>query len=221
MSSGTDNHLKSNGGHASIREVRAIAAERDKPAGDDREAILVHACCASCSSYVLWHLRKRYRVKAYYYNPNIQPETEYLFRLEEMRRVCSELGIELIDGPYDTKGWWREIEPHRHLPEKSDRCWACYAVRLEETARKTAELGIDLFTTTLSVSPHKIHNRIVREGEAAAERHHVRFLAEDFKKRNGFKISVERSRELGLTRQDYCGCLLSIEEAEKRRDHKS
>jgi predicted adenine nucleotide alpha hydrolase (AANH) superfamily ATPase len=90
-------------------------------------------------------------------------------------------------------------------------------MRLEETARKAAELEMDLFTTTLSVSPHKIYRCIVQEGESAAERHGVRFLAEDFKKRDGFKISVERSRKLGLTRQDYCGCLLSLEEAKKRR----
>ena len=185
------------------------------------EKILVHACCASCSSYVLGHLQERFVVMSYYYNPNIEPEKEYLLRLEEMKLVCEELGIELIEGPYDTEDWWRNIEPHKHLPEKSERCWACYGVRLEETARKTAELGIGLFTTTLSVSPHKIHSCIVREGEAAAERHHVRFLAEDFKKRDGFKISVERSRELGLIRQDYCGCLLSLEEAQKRRNQES
>ena len=178
----------------------------------------MHACCASCSSYVLGHLKSSYRVTAYYYNPNIQPEKEYRLRLDEMKRVCEGLGIELIEGPCDRENWWREIEPHKHLPEKSERCWTCYRMRLEETARKTAELGIGLFTTTLSVSPHKIHSCIVREGEAAAERHKVRFLAEDFKKRDGFKISVERSRELGLTRQDYCGCLLSLEEAEKKRN---
>jgi predicted adenine nucleotide alpha hydrolase (AANH) superfamily ATPase len=185
------------------------------------EKLLVHSCCASCSSYVLDHLKNGYRITAYYYNPNIQPEEEYLLRLDEMKKVCGGLGIALIEGPYDTDSWRRAIDPHRHLPEKSERCWTCYGIRLEETARKAAELGIELFTTTLSVSPHKIHARIVREGEAAAERHKVRFLAEDFKKRDGFKISVERSRELGLTRQDYCGCLLSLDEAEKRRNQES
>ena len=181
------------------------------------EKILVHACCASCSSYVLDHLKDGYAVTAYYYNPNIQPEEEYELRLREMRRVCGELGIALLEGPYDPESWLKAIEPYEHLPEKSERCWTCYRMRLEETARKAAELEIGLFTTTLSVSPHKIHRCIVREGESAADRHGVRFLAEDFKKRDGFKISVERSRELGLTRQDYCGCLLSLEEAKKRR----
>ncbi len=185
------------------------------------EKILVHACCASCSSYVLQHLKSSYRVTAYYYNPNIQPESEYSHRLDEMRDVCDGLGVELIEGPYDTENWWKAIDAHKHLPEKSERCWACYGLRLEETARKAAELGIGLFTTTLSVSPHKIHSFIVREGEAAAERHEIRFLAEDFKKKDGFRISVERSQKLGLTRQDYCGCLLSLDEAKKRRESNS
>jgi predicted adenine nucleotide alpha hydrolase (AANH) superfamily ATPase len=185
------------------------------------ETILVHACCASCSSYVLEHLKERFDVTAYYYNPNIQPEEEYRLRLDEMRMVCRELGIDLIEGPCDTESWWKAIEPFRHLPERSERCWACYGMRLEETARKADELGIGLFTTTLSVSPHKIHACILREGEAAAQRHGARFLAEDFKKRDGFKISVERSRELGLTRQHYCGCILSLEETERHREHNS
>jgi predicted adenine nucleotide alpha hydrolase (AANH) superfamily ATPase len=184
--------------------------------GTDNQRILVHACCASCSSYVLAHLGERYDVTAYYYNPNIQPEDEYRLRLEEMRRVCNGLGVTLIEGPYDTEIWWRRIEPFRDLPERSERCWSCYGFRLEETARKADELGFSLFTTTLSVSPHKVHRCIVEEGEAAAERHRLGFLDEDFKKREGFKLSVERSRELNLTRQDYCGCLLSLEERRKR-----
>ena len=217
MSSGTDNHRKSRNDTASTREDRAAAANRVSPAGDDREAILVHACCASCSSYVLAHLGERFRVTAYYYNPNIQPEEEYRLRLEEMRMVCKGLGVPLLEGPSDTDAWWRRIEPFRDLPERSERCWNCYGLRLEETARKAKELGFHLFTTTLSVSPHKDHRRIVSEGEAAAERHGLRFIAEDFKKKDGFKISVERSRDLHLTRQDYCGCLLSLEEARRRR----
>ena len=216
MSSGTDNHRKSRNDTASTREDRAAASNRVSPAGDNRETILVHACCASCSSYVLAHLGERFRVTAYYYNPNIQPEEEYRLRLEEMRRVCLDLRVPLLEGPYDTEIWWRRIEPFRALPERSERCWNCYGRRLEETARKAKELGFNIFTTTLSVSPHKVHRRIVSEGQAAAARHGLRFLDEDFKKKNGFKISVERSRELHLTRQDYCGCLLSLEEARRR-----
>ncbi len=218
MSSGKNNRSKPNGSPSSSTDNGcASSPKRGTGSPGRREAILVHACCASCSSYVLAHLGERYAVTAYYYNPNIQPREEYVLRLEEMRRVCEELRVPLLEGPYDTDGWWSRIEPYRELPERSERCWHCYRLRLDETARKARESGICLFTTTLSVSPHKVYRRIVSEGEAAAERHGVRFLGEDFKKRDGFKISVERSGELGLTRQDYCGCLLSLEEAKRRR----
>ena len=220
MSSGSDNHSKSRASHPGERGERPEGADRCMEHGE-RVGILVHACCASCSSYVLAHLQERYDVTAYYYNPNIEPEEEYRLRLDEMGRVCAGLGVPLLEGPYDTEGWWRRIGPFRELPERSERCWNCYGYRLEETARKARELGFTLFTTTLSVSPHKVHRCILAEGEAAAVRHGIGFLGEDFKKREGFKISVERSRELGLTRQDYCGCLLSLEENRRRKKNPS
>ncbi|MBN1163149.1 MAG: epoxyqueuosine reductase QueH [Candidatus Krumholzibacteriota bacterium] len=185
-----------------------------------KERILVHACCASCSSHVLEYLSRRYRVTAFYYNPNIQPEDEYRRRWEDMRVVCSRLEIDLIPGEYDPPAWWNRIEPYRDLPERSRRCWECYRLRLEATASRARELGFGIFTTTLSVSPHKVHERIVEEGRRAAAAFGIIFLEEDFKKKDGFKVSVERSRELGLVRQDYCGCLLSREEAKKRKGRK-
>ena len=183
-----------------------------------KKAILVHACCASCSSCVLERLAERYEVTAYFFNPNIHPDTEYDLRLAEMRSVCGRLGLRLVEGDFSKDRWRQEVMPYRDLPEKSDRCWACYRVRLEETARKAAELGIPFFTTTLSVSPHKSYERVAAIGGEAAGKHGVEFLAEDFKKRDGFGISVARSREMGLTRQDYCGCPMSLEESRKRRD---
>ncbi|MBN2070534.1 MAG: epoxyqueuosine reductase QueH [Candidatus Krumholzibacteriota bacterium] len=185
---------------------------------DPRKKILVHACCASCSSHVLALLSDRYDVSAFFYNPNIQPAGEYLQRLDDMKKVCSEMRIHLFEGEYDPGSWQRGIERFRHLGEKSERCWRCYAIRLDATAKKGSQLGCDLFTSTLSVSPHKIQERIIEEGEKAAAKYHISFLGEDFKKKDGFKISVEKSRSLGLTRQDYCGCLFSREEAAKRRD---
>jgi len=182
----------------------------------DKKAILVHACCASCSSYVLERLAESYDVTAHFYNPNIHPREEYQLRLEEMKRVCGRLGVTLIEGEYRSLRWWKEIDPYKDLPEKSERCWACYRMRIEETARKAAELGIPIFTTTLSVSPHKVHAQIARIGAELARQHGLTFLDEDFKKKDGFKKSVEKSRELGLTRQDYCGCLLSLHEAKER-----
>ncbi len=184
----------------------------------ERERILVHACCASCASYVLPHLAERFAVTAFCYNPNIHPEDEYRLRLREMRTVCARFDIPIEEGAYAPEEWWRRIEPYRHLPERSERCWTCYRLRLERTAERAAQLGIPVFTTTLSVSPHKMHRYIIREGERSAARFRVRFWDEDFKKRDGFKHSIERSRELGLTRQDYCGCLLSLEEAKRRRN---
>lgn len=181
------------------------------------ERIFVHACCASCSSYVLEHLQKKYAVTAFYYNPNIQPETEYRLRLVEMRTVCERLGIDLVEGEDDFAKWDSAIAPYAHLPEKSERCRVCYRFRLEKTARKGAERGFGLFTSTLSVSPHKIHRWIVEEGRACGKKYDVTFLEEDFKKKGGFQESCMKSRELGLTRQDYCGCLFSLEEAKQRR----
>jgi predicted adenine nucleotide alpha hydrolase (AANH) superfamily ATPase len=181
------------------------------------EQILVHSCCASCSSYVLEYLRENYDVTAYYYNPNIQPDTEYLLRLGEMRTVCARLGITLIEGPMESDEWNAAIAPYSHLPEKSERCRVCYRFRLDETARKAAETGMGIFTTTLSVSPHKIYPWIVEEGRASGERHGAVFLEENFKKKGGFQESCRRSRDHGLTRQDYCGCLFSMEEARQRR----
>lgn len=178
--------------------------------------ILVHACCASCSSYVLEHLAGRFDVTALFYNPNIQPEPEYRLRLSQMRSVCGPLGIELLEGAYEPRVWEALIAPLAHLPEGSERCRACYRMRLDETCRAAGRLGIGLVTTTLSVSPHKVWRMIAEEGRAAAGEG-VEFLGEDFKKQDGFRISCERSRALGLTRQDYCGCLLSLEEARRRR----
>jgi predicted adenine nucleotide alpha hydrolase (AANH) superfamily ATPase len=181
------------------------------------ERILVHSCCASCASYVLEHLAGRFEVTAFYFNPNIQPEKEYLLRLEEMGMVCDRLGIALIEGSYDPEWWNRAIAPFAHLPEKSERCRVCYRLRLDETARKASGSGIGLFTTTLSVSPHKIYRWILEEGRACGEKRGVTFLEEDFKKKGGFQESCRKSGELGLTRQDYCGCLMSLEEARRRR----
>ena len=182
-----------------------------------RQSILVHACCASCSSHVLSQLASSYDVTAYFYNPNVQPESEYRLRLDEMRRLTALLGVRLIEGDYRTLRWWKEVWPLRHLPERSERCWACYRHRFEMAARKAAELSIPLFTSTLSVSPHKVFERIAAIGEEVGREHGVAFLAEDFKKRDGFKKSVEFSRQHDLSRQDYCGCLMSRIEADERR----
>ncbi|UCF04329.1 MAG: epoxyqueuosine reductase QueH [bacterium] len=186
----------------------------------EKNTILVHVCCASCACYVLPHLQEQFVVAAFYFNPNIHPDAEYRLRLEEMRALCRRIGVPFIEGTYQPETWWEAIEPYRNLPEKSERCWICYRIRLEETARMAADLDIEVITTTLSVSPHKIYTRIEAIGREAVARYGLTFYAEDFKKKDGFNISVDRSKELCLTRQDYCGCLLSREESKIRRQKK-
>ncbi|HER43731.1 MAG TPA: hypothetical protein ENO08_04660, partial [Candidatus Eisenbacteria bacterium] len=126
MSFGTDNQSTPHDGSSPAGEERVFPHGDGEETAAGREAVLVHACCAACSSYVLPHLEERYDVTAYYYNPNIQPEEEYLMRLGETRRVCARFGVPLIEGSYDAEEWQRRIEPYRHLPERSERCWNCY-----------------------------------------------------------------------------------------------
>ncbi|MDZ7859511.1 MAG: epoxyqueuosine reductase QueH [Candidatus Krumholzibacteriota bacterium] len=184
--------------------------------------ILLHTCCASCSSYVIPHLQENFEVSAFFYNPNIYPEKEYILRLEDMKFLSGHLGVNLITGSYNTADWEKAVMPYRDLPEKSKRCWECYGIRLDETAKMAAGIGIELFTTTLSVSPHKIYKRIREAADKAAKKHGVTFYNEDFKKKDGFKISVEQSGKLKLSRQNYCGCVLSLEESrEKIRKERS
>lgn len=185
-----------------------------------REAIIVHACCASCAGAVLERLAANFEPTVYFYNPNIYPEGEYIKRLEDTRHLCSRMGIRLIEGDYRTLRWWKEIWNYKHLPERSERCWVCYRHRLKATARKAFELSIALFTTTLSISPHKSFERIASIGEEAGLLYARKFLSEDFKKHDGYKRSIELSREFGIDRQNYCGCLMSLEESNLRKADK-
>ena len=182
--------------------------------------ILVHSCCASCASYVLEHLKENFEPVAFFYNPNIHPQSEYLLRLNEMRDLCNKLNIPLIEGSYDTDRWWELISPYSHLPERSERCKVCYRMRMKEAALLSAEMKIDLFTTTLSVSPHKVYRWIEEIGKNLEQETGVKFHPEDFKKKDGFKKSVELSRLHGFTRQNYCGCYLSLSEAFEREKRK-
>ena len=158
-----------------------------------KRIILVHACCASCSSYVLAHLAETFEVTAYFFNPNIHPDEEYALRLAEMRSVCGRLALRFVEGDFSKDRWWKEILPFRELPRKSERCWTCYRFRLEETARKAAELAIPLFTTTLSVSPHKAYERIAVFGGEAAARHGIEFSRGGFQEEG--RIQDQRRAE--------------------------
>ncbi|MBN2415738.1 epoxyqueuosine reductase QueH [bacterium] len=175
-------------------------------------SLLLQACCAPCTTHPYRLLSERYRVTVYFYNPNIHPAAEYEKRLRELERFAGRRRFPLITGPYDAGRWFELTRGLEEEPEGGRRCPICYRMRLEETARLAAERGFDLFTTALSVSPHKNAAAINRIGREIAVESGVPFLEADFKKKEGFKISCGISREEGFYRQHYCGCRYSIRE---------
>ncbi|MBM3297876.1 MAG: epoxyqueuosine reductase QueH [Candidatus Aminicenantes bacterium] len=177
--------------------------------GGGRPTLLVHVCCAPDALYVLGLLRETHDVTGYFYNPNIQPPEEYKRRLEETVKAAGILGLPLLEGPRDFARWSRATRKFRDEPEKGRRCDVCYALRLLETARRCAELGMDACATVMSLSPWKKADALNRIGRMSGRRLGVGYLESDFKKKDGFRRSVALSREHGLYRQDYCGCLYS------------
>ena len=174
-----------------------------------RPALLLHSCCGPCSSAVLERIREHFRVTVLYYNPNIEPEEEYLHRRAEQQRLLEETGWDAgwLPCEYDHEAFEVFAPAMAEEPEGGKRCLACFALRLNETARQAKEHGFEYFTTTLSVSPHKNAENVNRAGEEAARRFGVKYLYADFKKKNGYLRSLQLSEEYGLYRQDYCGCL--------------
>jgi predicted adenine nucleotide alpha hydrolase (AANH) superfamily ATPase len=156
-------------------------------------------------------------VTAFYFNPNIAPRQEYDKRLSELERFASLKRFSLEIGVYDAEGWCRRVSTYPFCGEKSERCGECYRVRLEEAFKKAAELGIDTVATTLTVSPHKDSSMINRIGKELESSRGIEFIAGDFKKKDGYKRSVEISRQYGLYRQNYCGCISSRIERVKRK----
>ena len=175
--------------------------------------LLLHCCCAPCSSYVLEYLSPYFEITALFYNPNISPEAEYQKRASELSRLIASLPaphpISLRTAPYEPGQFYEIARGLEHIPEGGERCRRCYRLRLEAAARAAREGGFDFFTTTLSISPLKNAARINEIGEELAGIYGVPHLPSDFKKRNGFKRSIELSREYGLYRQNYCGCVFS------------
>jgi predicted adenine nucleotide alpha hydrolase (AANH) superfamily ATPase len=171
--------------------------------------LLLHTCCAPCSTWSIETLKGRYEVTSLFYNPNIQPREEYDLRLSEAMRYCSHVGVDLLEGTYDVHEWERAVSGHEDDPEGGERCGICFSMRLKETARLAAVGGYDAFTTTLTISPHKDAKTVNSAGEDISRRSGVPFIPLDLKKRNGFRKSVEMSREHELHRQDFCGCVYS------------
>jgi len=170
-----------------------------------KKTLLLHSCCAPCSTSVFERLAEDYKIILFFYNPNIMPAAEYEKRLSEQKRLASILDIELIEGEYDNDGFLKALKGFENEPEKSARCEKCITLRLSKTAQTAKAHGFDFFATTLSVSPHKnaeLINRILKESGANS-------IREDFKKKDGYKRSIELSKMHGLYRQSYCGCIFA------------
>ena len=180
--------------------------------------LLLHSCCAPCSSYCLELLSQYFEVTVFYYNPNIYPPEEYTMRVEEQERFVEEFPakhkISFVEGSYDTDMFYAMTKGMEHLKEGSERCFACYELRLRESAAYAKDKGYDFFTTTLSISPLKNAQKLNEIGKNLEEEYGVSYLYSDFKKQNGYKRSTEISNEYDMYRQYYCGCVYS----KKQRD---
>lgn len=196
------------------KELEKIIEENEK--NGTVPTLLLHSCCAPCSSYCLEYLSNFFSITVLYYNPNIYPESEYFKRVSEQKRLIESLPaknkISFIEGRFDSSEFYTAVKGLEHIREGGERCFACYKLRLEEAAKIASENGFDYFTTTLSISPLKNAAKINEIGEELAEIYKVKHLPSDFKKKNGYKRSIELSREYELYRQDYCGCVYSLRE---------
>lgn len=193
------------------RNYQIEMEEEIEKLGGRRPSLLLHSCCGPCSSAVLERLSGHFDLTLLYYNPNIEPEEEYLHRLSEQKRLLSLLPfpVSLLPCPYDHAAFSAFAEGMAQCPEGGERCLACFALRLHYTARMAKAHGFEYFTTTLSVSPHKNAENINRIGEKAGREAGVKYLMADFKKKNGYLRSLQLSKAFDLYRQDYCGCLYS------------
>ena len=175
--------------------------------------LLLHACCAPCSSYVLEYLTNFFDITILYYNPNIYPKEEFDKRYQELSRLIKDLphnnSISLIEGRYDYNEFLNIAKGLESVPEGGERCFKCYELRMREAAKYAKEHNFDYFTTTLSISPYKNSNKLNEIGKKLEDELGVKYLYADFKKKNGYKRSIELSREYNLYRQDYCGCIYS------------
>ena len=185
--------------------------------------LLLHSCCAPCSSAILEFLQNYFDITVYFYNPNITFEEEYYKRLNEQREYHEKRGysIRVIEGNYDPKeDFFKQVKGLEDRREGGERCFKCYTLRMEATAQKAKELGFDYFSTVLSISPLKNAQWINEIGEKLSEKYGIKFLNGDFKKKNRYLRSTEISREYELYRQDYCGCVFSKMEREVKEKEK-
>lgn len=182
-------------------------------------SLLLHSCCAPCSSYCLEYLSRYFKITVLYYNPNLFPAGEYERRVSEQKKLVSVLPakypVTLVEMKGEPEEFYSAVKGLEHIREGGERCFACFRLRLERAARYAKENGFDFFTTTLTISPLKNAQKLNEIGEAAGVKFGVRHLPSDFKKKDGYKRSVELSKVYGLYRQDYCGCVFSKREREE------
>ena len=192
------------------RELDALIASLDKT-----PRLLLHSCCAPCSSYCLEYLSQYFEITVLYYDPNIYPEEEFRKRAEEVRRLISEMSfknpVSLVVDDYDPDEFFDAVKGLEDAPEGGERCFVCYRLRLERAARYAAEHGFDYFCSTLSISPLKNAQKLNEIGSELSEIYKVPNLPNDFKKKGGYLRSIELSREYDLYRQNYCGCAFSVD----------
>ncbi len=197
-------------------QLQEIERRREKP------SLLLHACCAPCSSYVLEYLSNYFDITILYYNPNIYPEEEYRRRFMELQSFLTKVvyshPVILLEGDYLPEEYDQACLGLEHLGERSKRCYACYHLRMKKACEYASKHSFDYFTTTLSISPYKNSDWINEIGEALEKEYGVTYLRADFKKKNGYKRSLELSREYQLYRQEYCGCQYSLEERQKKEE---
>ena len=193
--------------------IESIKKENKKP------TLLLHVCCAPCSSACIERLDENFKITLFFYNPNITEQDEYIKRLNEVKRFVNEFKttakIEVIDGGYDSKIFFEMTKGLEESPEKGPRCYKCYKQRIKQTAEVCKNKNFDYFTTSLSLSPYKVVTWINEIGEEVAKEYNVNFLNCDFKKKNGYKRSIELSEKYKLYRQNYCGCIYSKQMSNK------
>lgn len=195
------------------KTIEQITLSEQKP------RLLLQCCCAPCSSYVLEYLSEFFDITLFFYNPNMSSDAEYDKRAKELVRLVGEMGLvgcKIQIEPYNPQEFFEIAKGKEMLAEGGERCFACYRLRLEKTAKKAKEENFDYFCTTLSISPHKRADKLNEIGGELSEIFGVKYLYSDFKKNNGYIRSIELSRKYDLYRQNFCGCVYSKKQSESR-----
>lgn len=189
---------------------------------EETPTLLLHSCCAPCSSYCLEYLSQYFKITVFFYNPNLYPQEEYEKRAAEQKRFIRELQtvhkVDFAEGRFEPEKFASVVKGLEQEPEGKARCFACYGLRLGEAAKTALEGGFDYFTTTLSISPLKNAQKLNEIGKELSEKYGIAYLYSDFKKKGGYQRSIELSKQYHLYRQDYCGCVFSFQERQKQKE---